>query len=285
MVQTWLITGASSGFGSALAEVVLKSGHTVIATARNPVKAGQSHPQMEKLGGHWIQLDVSSPDAQEKVENSIRKIGRIDVLVNAAGYSILGSIEDMNENEIHQQFNTNVYGPIRVMKAALPFMRRQRSGIIVNFSSIVGLVGLPASGIYSASKFALEGLSESLSRELAAFIIRVLLVEPGGFRTNFLAAFVEPAAGLTTDYLGTPLAEVLDYFRSADGKQPGDPAKAAKRIQKVVEGNGMGVGKEDFLRLPLGPDSLQRARAKLESLKINLDQMETIALSTDFEDK
>jgi hypothetical protein len=179
----------------------------------------------------------------------------------------------------------------------------------MNFSSITSLKGLLVSSLYLVSKFILKGnnlfyilarlytkirahcnitiigLSKSLSRELTLFNIRFLLIEPGGFQTNFLAVFLEPAAGLTDDYLKTPLSEVLNYFRSADGKQPGDPAKAARRIQEVIDRNGMGEGKEKFLRLPLGPDSLQRARAKMESLKINMDKMEEIALSTNFEEK
>jgi NAD(P)-dependent dehydrogenase (short-subunit alcohol dehydrogenase family) len=155
--QTWLITGASSGFGAILAEAVLKAGHRVVATARNPVKAAQTCPQIESLGGTWLQLDVTRPDTKETVEETIRKQGRIDVVVNNAGYALLGSVEDMSEEEIHQQINTNVYGPMRVIKAALPFMRAQRSGTIVNISSIAGLQAQPSCSLYAASKFALEG--------------------------------------------------------------------------------------------------------------------------------
>lgn len=174
--QTWLITGASSGFGAILSEAVLKAGHRVVATARNPVKAAQTCPQIESLGGTWLQLDVTRPDTKETVEEAIRKQGRIDVVVNNAGYALLGSVEDMryaimnrlnlkvlassdnrSEEEIHQQINTNVYGPMRVIKAALPFMRAQRSGTIVNISSIAGLQAQPSCSLYAASKFALEG--------------------------------------------------------------------------------------------------------------------------------
>jgi len=127
------------------------------------------------------------------------------------------------------------------------------------------------------------GLSESLSRELASFNIRVLLVEPGAFRTNFLGAFQSPAAGLTKDYEGTVLDDMLKTFHAANGKQPGDPVKAADRIIEVISGTGMGAGKTHLLRLPLGPDCMNRARAKVESLSKNLDEMEAIALSTDLE--
>ncbi|KAL2214996.1 putative short chain oxidoreductase/dehydrogenase [Thermoascus aurantiacus ATCC 26904] len=281
--QVWLITGASSGFGTVLAKAALKAGHKVIATARNPVKAAEAHPEIESLGGRWLELDVTSPDTKEKVDKAIQEFGRIDVVINNAGYSILGSVEDMSEEEIHQQVNTNFYGPIRVIKAALPYMRSQKSGTIVNVSSIAGLDGYPSCGLYAASKFALEGLSESLSRELASFNIRVLLVEPGAFRTNFLGAFQSPAAGLTKDYEGTVLDDMLKTFHAANGKQPGDPVKAADRIIEVISGTGMGAGKTHLLRLPLGPDCMNRARAKVESLSKNLDEMEAIALSTDLE--
>ncbi|KAH1742821.1 hypothetical protein KXX41_002888 [Aspergillus fumigatus] len=265
--QTWLITGASSGFGVVLAEAVLKAGHRVVATARNPIKAAQTYPQIESLGGTWLQLDVTRPDTKETVEDAIRKQGRIDVVVNNAGYALLGSVEDMSEEEIHQQINTNVYGPMRVIKAALPFMRAQKSGTIVNISSIAGLQAQPSCSLYAASKFALEGFSESLSKEVAPFNIRVLIVEPGAFRTNFLSAYATPAAWTEPG--------------SRNGKQEGDPVKAVERIIDVVQGTGVGAGKTSCLRLPLGRDCIARAKTKLEEVRKNLDEMEEIACSTD----
>ncbi|GFF34871.1 uncharacterized oxidoreductase C162.03 [Aspergillus udagawae] len=279
--QTWLITGASSGFGAILAEAVLKAGHRVVATARNPVKAAQTYPQIESLGGTWLQLDVTRPDTKETVEEAIRKQGRIDVVINNAGYALLGSVEDMSEEEIHQQINTNVYGPMRVIKAALPFMRAQKSGTIVNISSIAGLQAQPTCSLYAASKFALEGFSESLSKEVAPFNIRVLIVEPGAFRTNFLSAYTTPAAGLNPAYEGTTIDQVLQVFQSSNGKQPGDPVKAVERIIDVVQGTGIGAGKTGYLRLPLGRDCIARAKGKLEEVRKNLDEMEAIACSTD----
>ncbi|KAL1874188.1 hypothetical protein Plec18167_006125 [Paecilomyces lecythidis] len=281
--QVWLITGASSGFGTVLAEKALRLGYKVIATARNPAKAAQEHPEIEALGGQWLQLDVNSAETKQKVEAAIKEAGRIDVVVNNAGYSILGSVEDMSEEEIHNQFNTNVYGPMRVIKATLPYLRSQRSGTIVNISSIAGITGRPSSALYASSKHALEGFSEALQAEVAPFNIRVLLVEPGGFRTNFLSAFVTPAAGLTKDYEGTVLEDVLKTFQTSSGKQPGDPVKAADRIIDVINGTGMGADKEHLLRLPLGPDCLARARAKIAELTKNLDETEEIAKSTNFD--
>ncbi|RHZ46332.1 putative short chain oxidoreductase/dehydrogenase [Aspergillus thermomutatus] len=280
--QTWLITGASSGFGAVLAEAVLKAGHRVVATARNPVRAAQTHPQIESLGGSWLQLDVTRPDTKETVEEAIRKQGRIDVVVNNAGYALLGSVEDMSEEEIHQQINTNVYGPMRVIKAALPFMRAQKSGTIVNISSIAGLQALPSCSLYAASKFGLEGFSEALSKEIAPFNIRVLIVEPGAFRTNFLSAYATPAAGLNPVYEGTAIDQVLQVFQRGDGTQAGDPVKAVERIIDVIQGTGVGAGKTGLLRLPLGRDCMSRARVKMDELTKNLDEMEEIACSTDF---
>lgn len=156
--QQWLITGASSGLGTAIAEVALKSGHKVIATARDPAKARQQNPQIEKLGGTWIELDVQSSETPKKIETAIQEAGgKIDVVINNAAYSLLGGIEDMSENEIESQFSTNVYGPVRVLKGALPFMRSQKSGAVVNISSSAGLDGRPGCAMYAGTKFALEG--------------------------------------------------------------------------------------------------------------------------------
>ncbi|GLI78308.1 hypothetical protein PoHVEF18_006619 [Penicillium ochrochloron] len=279
--KTWLVTGASSGLGTAIAEVALRAGNKVIATARNPAKAAKENPQIEELGGTWLELDVTNVETSKKVQDAIQQSGgAIDVVVNNAGYSLLGSIEDMSEAEIENQFSTNVYGPVRVLKGVLPFMRAQRSGTIVNVSSIAGMDGLPSCAIYAGSKFALEGMSESLSRELAPLGIRVIIVEPGQFRTKFLSAFVEPAAGLNEDYIGTPLDSILKVFRTHDGKQTGDPTKAAQRVLDVVTGTGIGAGKENLLRLPLGPDCYQRFQAKLDAVQENLAQAKDIAHST-----
>lgn len=163
--KTWLVTGASSGLGAAIAEAALKAGHAVIATARNPSKAAEANPQISALGGIWIELDVTRSDAIKKVEYAINKAGGvIDVVVNNAGYSLLGSIEDMSEAEIEAQFNTNVYGPVRVLKGVLPFMRARKSGTVVNISSSAGVDGLPTCAVYAGTKFALEGESTKLSK-------------------------------------------------------------------------------------------------------------------------
>ncbi|KAK2769427.1 hypothetical protein FQN53_006192 [Emmonsiellopsis sp. PD_33] len=279
----WFITGASSGFGTALVEAALKAGNRVIATARNPEKAAREHPQIEALGGKWLQLDVTAADVREKVEKVVHEHGKIDVAINNAGYSLLGAIEDMSESEIHQEFNTNVYGPIRVIQAVIPSMRTRKAGTIVNVGSIAGLHGRPACALYAGTKFALEGISECLAADVAPFNIRILLVEPGAFHTGFAAAVQKPAAGLTKDYEGTPLQTVVESLNPTGPRPRGDPVKAAARIIDVINGTGVGEGKTDLLRLPLGPDCMQRARTKVESLRTNLDAMEAIALSTDYD--
>ncbi|PYI05959.1 short-chain dehydrogenase/reductase SDR [Aspergillus sclerotiicarbonarius CBS 121057] len=284
MAQTWLITGASSGLGTTIALAALRAGHKVLATARNPTKAAQENPQIEELGGVWISLDVTSHDTAKQVSDAITQAGgSIDVVVNNAGYSLLGSIEDMSEAEIETQFSTNVFGPVRVLKGVLPFMRAQKSGTVVNISSSAGVDGAPSCAMYAGSKFAVEGMSESLAKELQPFGIRVVLVEPGYFRTKFFAAFVAPAAGLTEDYVGTPVEAALKAIKAKDGSQEGDPVKAAQRILEVVTSTGMGAGTEGFLRVPLGQDCYNRFQAKCDTLQANLTRMKEIAHSTSFD--
>ncbi|GLA09406.1 hypothetical protein AnigIFM60653_011727 [Aspergillus niger] len=279
--QFWLITGASSGFGALLAEKALQAGFHVIGTARNTAKAAEDYPQIAAHGGKWLQLDVSSKATKEQVEAAIKDNGgRIDVVINNAGYGLIGGIEDISEDELDTQFQTNVYGVVRVIKAVLPFMRAQRSGTIINLSSIAGFVAGPSSAAYSMSKFAVEALSESLSAELSPFNIRVLLVEPGAFRTNFIGSHRLPTAGLTKDYEGTPLGTTLVFFDSFAGKQPGDPQKAVQRIFDVIRVQGAGEGKGHLLRLPLGTDCFPRMVAKLDAVRQNLEEIREIALST-----
>lgn len=284
MTKTWLITGASSGLGAALAETALRGGNKVIATARNPTKAASEYPQIEELGGKWIELDVRHSDTDKKVAEAISGIGqgKIDVLVNNAGYSLLGCIEDISDEELHAQFDTNVYGPVRVLRGALPAMRQNKGGVVVNISSIAGVDGGPACMAYAGTKFALEGMSESLSKELKPFGIRVLVVEPGAFRTKFLGAYVTPKAGLNKAYEGAPVDKALKMFESKHGEQEGDPVKGAQRIYDVVTGSGMGAGKEGLLRVVIGPDAYARFAAKNKEVAENLEAMKEIANSTSY---
>ncbi|KAJ0301336.1 hypothetical protein COL516b_007735 [Colletotrichum fioriniae] len=177
----WLITGCSSGLGLELSREVLKRGHLVIASSRSPEKTAHLIEEIQQAGGHWIALDVTN----DNVDSAARIHGRIDVLVNNAGYGIAGGFEDLSLSDFQTLFDTNLFGTIRATQAVLPHMRAAHSGTIINISSTGGLRGLAAVSAYSSSKFAVEGLSESLAAEYADFGIRVILVEPGPFRTLF----------------------------------------------------------------------------------------------------
>lgn len=180
--------------------------------------------------------------------------------------------------EIQSQFDTNFLGAVAVMKGAIPIFRARKNGTIVNVSSTAGVAGNPGSSVYSASKFALEGLSEGLAAELSDFNIKVLIVQPGGFRTNFQGAVLRPEKGrLSEPYHGTTANKMMDKLESGHGKQPGDPEKAAQAIIDVVTGQGQGKDVQELIRLPLGNDAVDRWRATLNNLSENVDRTEGIA--------
>ncbi|OGE53441.1 hypothetical protein PENARI_c008G01978 [Penicillium arizonense] len=280
----WFITGGSSGFGYYLALHALAAGHQVVASVRSRIKSADAIQAIESKGGKVIDLDVSKgntiPDAVKQAESFY---GGIDVLVNNAGYSLLGAVEDMRDDETYLQFETNFFGPLRLIRAALPSMRARRSGTIVNITSIAGQDGLPSCGLYAGSKFALEGLSESLARELAPFGISLLVVEPGAFKTNFLAAATKNETGLSEPYIGGPVDVALSKFDTMQGTQRGDPLKGVARVFEVVTGEGQaGSLKGKILRLPLGSDCVERIEAKLKSLSHDVEASREVALSTDY---
>ncbi|KAL4925967.1 putative short chain oxidoreductase/dehydrogenase [Aspergillus undulatus] len=286
MSQTWFITGASSGFGLDLALLALDSGHRVIGTVRNASKSASAVNAIKAKGGQVLELDVTNAASIPGVVEKANAIyGGIDVLVNNAGYSLLGAVEDMKEEEVKLQMETNFFGPFRLIKAFLPTLR-SRSGktTIVNVSSVAGQDAQPTCGLYAASKFALEGLSEALSREVAPFGITVLIVEPGAFRTNFLSAVQRTEMPLSEAYKGGPVDVVLRKFEAAQGKQRGDPGKAVKRVFEVVTGTGEAGGLRGMvLRLPLGPDCVERVEAKVARLRGDYEVAREVALSTDFD--
>lgn len=281
----WFITGASSGFGFSLALHTLAAGHHVIGAVRSTSKSANAVQKIQDQGGKVIELDVTKADTiSQKVAEAEGLYGRIDVLVNNAGYSLLGAVEDFNDQECALQMETNFFGPVRLIRSVLPGMRASRTGTIVNVSSIAGQDALPSCGLYAASKFALEGLSESLARELAPFNISVLVVEPGAFRTNFLAAVQVNEGGLSDPYKGGPVDAALNVFKTSQGKQKGDPEKAVARIFEVVTGEGVAGGlKGKILRLPLGPDCVQRMQSKLDKASADLEAARPFALGTNYE--
>jgi NAD(P)-dependent dehydrogenase (short-subunit alcohol dehydrogenase family) len=270
-----MITGTSQGFGRALVSAALDRGDNVVATSRSPEKV------RDAFAGGKDRLLATSMDLNSDeqiagtVELAIKRFGRIDVLINNAGHGLLGAVEEATDAAIAKVFDTNVFGLIRVTRAVLPHMRRQRRGHIVNLSSIGGLVGLPGWGIYNATKFAVEGLSEALAQELAPLGIGVTIVEPGPFRTDFLGGSLAMVESHIPDY-ETTAGKTRAYQRDNDGAQAGDPELAAKAIIDAV------VGKNPPLHLLLGALAYQRATAKVDSLKAEFEAWKAVTLATDF---
>lgn len=274
--KVWFITGASSGFGRELAEQVLASGATVVATARKPEHIADL---ATKYPGTALVLPLDVTDAASTaaaVEATLAKFGRVDVLVNNAGYGLCGGIEEATEDEFMPIFETNVFGLIRVTRAFLPQFRKQRSGNIVNLSSIGGLIGGPGWGYYNASKFAVNGFSEALSAELAPLGVQVTIVEPGPFRTEFLGRSGVVAANQIADYAQT-VGKTREYFQDQAGKQKGDPVKAVKAIIAAVE------APKPPRHLVLGKLAFDRMTARLELWNQDLAAWQATSLGADFD--
>jgi NAD(P)-dependent dehydrogenase (short-subunit alcohol dehydrogenase family) len=273
--RVWFITGASTGFGRLLAEEVLKAGGKVIATARKLDKVAdleKQYPQTAKA----LVLDVNDAgQVDSAVTQAFAQFGQVDVLVNNAGYGVAGAVEEVSETEFMPMFETNVFGLIRVTRAFLPYLREQRSGHILNLSSIGGLVASPGMGYYNATKFAVEGLSEALAAELAPLGIHVTIVEPGPFRTDFLGRSGVVAAKTIADYDKTA-GNMRRYFAENDGKQPGDPLRAVHAMMQVV------ASPNPPLRLLLGASALRRTRAKLESWQKEIAAWEPVTVGADY---
>ncbi len=234
MSKVWFITGAGSGIGTGIAKAALRVGDRVVATGRNLEKVRRVFPDVAPESIAFVQLDVTN-EAQAKVaiDEAIKRFGRIDVLVNNAGYSLLGNFEQMTTAEIQQQFATNFYGVVHMMQATLPVMRRQRSGHIINISSVAGVVGLKHCAAYAATKFAVEGLSLSVATEVEQFGIKITLVEPGFFRTNLLdAQSVRWVNKVVEDY--APEGTAADMWSKYSGTQPNDPAKLGDALVKIA---------------------------------------------------
>jgi NAD(P)-dependent dehydrogenase (short-subunit alcohol dehydrogenase family) len=204
----------------------------------------------------------------------VDQVGAVDVLVNNAGYGLFGAAEEVSDAEAHRLMDTNFFAPLHLSRAVLPGMRVKRQRMIVNFSSIAGITGFPGCGIYCASKFALEGLSESMALELAPLGIKVMLVEPGGFRTNFSGSSKVFASQSLPDYQDTPATQTRQLISSYVGQEPGDPAKAAEAVIRAVNADS------PPMRLVLGEDALHMARAKLQTLSKNYDDWATVTCST-----
>ena len=271
--KTWFITGCSSGFGRALVEAALSREQRVIATARDI----RSIADLEQANRCQVMtLDITEASEIPLVIQAAAEVwGGLDVIVNNAGYGLIGAVEECGEEQIRRNFETNFFGPLNVMRAALPLLRAQKSGHIVNISAAAAISNYAGFGIYGGAKAALELVSESLRAELAPLGIKVTLVQPGPFRTEFISRGVEKATDLISDYDATS-GRFAKFLASMNGKQPGDPARAAKAIVETV------LNGEAPLRLPLGKYVVKKLRDKAAALTREADKWEALAASTEF---
>jgi NAD(P)-dependent dehydrogenase (short-subunit alcohol dehydrogenase family) len=273
----WFITGTSQGFGHELVRVTLARGDHVIATSRQPEKVAAAFPGREDRL-LTLALDFSdSAGISHAVDTAIKRFGRIDVLANNAGHGLLGAVEEASDAEIERVYETNVFGLLRLTRAVLPQLRKQRSGHIVNLSSIGGLVGLPGWGIYCSTKFAVEGISEALATELAPLGIGVTVVEPGPFRTDFLGSSLTMAEKVVADYESTA-GQTRNAAPERNRNQPGSPGLAAEAIVKAV------TSPRPPLHLPLGAFALDRASQKFEQILKEFSEWRDVAVAADFKD-
>jgi len=273
--KTWFVTGASKGLGLSLVKRLLANGYSVAGTSRNIDELKKS------VGEHTNFLPVAvtltdESNVSQAIESTIKRFGIIDVVVNNAGFGLTGSLEELSDREARDNFDVNVFGSLNVIRQVMPHFRKQQSGHIFNIASIGGFTGaFPGFGIYCATKFAVHGFSESLAEEVKPFGIKVTIVSPGYFRTNFLATSLQ-----------TPKNEILEYKtvresqsvhqNQYNGNQPGDPDKASDVMIQVAE------SKDHLLHLFLGKDSYSLAEEKMRLVKIDLDAIRALATATDF---
>jgi NAD(P)-dependent dehydrogenase (short-subunit alcohol dehydrogenase family) len=275
MAKTWLITGSSRGFGRELAKAVLDSGDRVIATARRPEQLDdlvREHGDRVRA----VPLDVTdAAAARAAVQTAIDEFGALDVVVNNAGYANSSSIEETPDEDFRAQIETNLFGVVNVTKAALPVLRTQRSGHFIQFSSIGGRVGgTPGLGAYQTAKFAVEGFSEVLNNEVRPFGVKVTIIEPGGFRTDWAGSSMR-IAPVSEEYEQT-VGWMARYRESSDGKQPGDPARASKIIIDIVRLD------DPPLRLLLGSDAVELAEQASRARAAEAEKWAEVSRSTDF---
>ncbi|MFB7512356.1 oxidoreductase [Streptomyces sp. NPDC056144] len=273
-MSVWFVTGASRGLGAEITREALGRGHRVIATARDAAAVLKAYPEApDRLLA--VSADVTAPERlAAAVEAGLAAFGRIDVVVNNAGYGLVGAVEEISDQAARDLFDVNVFGVLNTLRATLPTLRAQRSGHVLNIGSVGGFATAPAVGLYGASKFAVEGITEALHGELAPVGVRVTIVEPGGFRTDFLSGTSMRVAPASIPDYEAGAGPVREALAGNDGRQPGDPAKAAKAIVDVTE------AADPPLRLQLGADAVDRVEAKLDLVRRELDQWREVALST-----
>lgn len=274
MVQkVWFMTGIARGLGHALAKAVLAKGDLVIGTTRR----GEQPKGLAADNLTVLPLEMTDRDQIARtVAAAFARHGRLDVIVNNAGYGLLGPVEGSTPDEADHVFAVNFFGPLALIRAALPRLREQRRGHIVNISSIAGVAPTPGAGLYAATKSALDGMSASLAQEVAPFGIWVTVVNPGSFRTEFLLSRSVLRTSLSIDDYAVTSGRAVDGLLTKDGQQLGDPARGATAIMEAVEFD------EPPLNLVLGSDALDRARGRLDRFEEDLIRWESLTLSTDF---
>nr|WP_298690827.1 oxidoreductase [uncultured Dongia sp.] len=274
-MKVWFITGASRGFGALITQEALAAGDKVVATARDPKTI------TDKIGAHpnllAVKLDVTQEaQAHEAVREAVKRFGRIDILLNNAGYGLLGAVEESSASEVERMFQTNVFGVLNVTRAVLPEMRRQRSGHVINISSIGGYAGYIGWGAYGATKFAIEGITESLAQEVKPLGIKVTVVEPGFFRTDFLDEQSLVKTKIEIDDYAETVGAMRSFAASANHAQPGDPAKFAKGMIKLAH------AENPPLRMPFGSDTVAKIAEKNVHVDGEVAAWRELAMSTDF---
>lgn len=272
--KVWLITGASQGLGLLTVKYLLAKRQLVVATTRD--RNTFDAALLADVNLTVVSLDITKEqDVKEVVGNVIAQHGRVDVLINNAGFGFLGAIEEASATEIEQVFSVNVMGTFHMLRHVLPYMRKERKGHVINFSSASGLVSSSGFGIYNASKYAVEGLTEALKLDVEGLGIKVTLIEPGAFRTNFLGTSLSIAKTEISDYDATS-GQYKRIFLNNNGKQPGNPEKAVEALIQITE------MEQPPLRLLLGTDAYNRVHAKIQQLTEEFDRFKDLTFSTDF---
>jgi NAD(P)-dependent dehydrogenase (short-subunit alcohol dehydrogenase family) len=273
--KVWLITGCSTGLGRALAENVLKTGATVAATARS---AAALDDLKEKYPDTCVPLSLDVTDrkqCEEVVQVVLAQTQRLDVLVNNAGYGLIGSLEESTDEQIQRNFATIVFGAIHLIRAALPTLRAQRSGRIINISAAAAISNYAGFSIYGGAKDALEGISEALAAEVKPLGIKVTLVQPGPFRTDFISRSMETTSSSIEDYDGT-VGKFSAFLKKMEGHQPGDPLKAAEAIRQLSE------MENPPLRLMLGKYAMEKTERVLKARQRELEAVKQLSLETEY---
>lgn len=276
--RIWLITGVSSGLGRALALQAAQNGDIVFGTLR---KSDQVQEFNDLVHGKTFGIELDVNDHRQispVITHILDQFGRIDILVNNAGYGLFGAIEEVSMEEARQQMETNFFGALALSQAVLPIMRNQRSGHIIQISSMAGIRANPGVGLYNASKFALEGMSEALALELKPLNIHLTLVEPGPFRTEWAGSSSIRSKKIIEDYTASA-GERIKLINGISGKQPGDPVKGAKAIIRVVNSDN------PPMRLALGKPAVDAIREKLRSVEKELAAWEAVSLDTEFDEE